>query len=93
MIKMILLDQLSCANCYGLLHELKPICEKKGIELILISDNNIDSEFLVKHEVVSFPTGLLFRDDELIGKFKGYQPSEILEIWLDSKLNERGNKR
>lgn len=91
--KMVLLDQLSCANCYALQHELKPICEEKGIEFILITDSNIDSDFIKQYEVVSYPTGLLFNGDKFLGKFKGYQPKEIMEIWLDTKLNERGNKR
>ncbi|MFI3252127.1 MAG: hypothetical protein R3Y60_03185 [bacterium] len=89
-LKMILLDQLSCANCYALQHELKPICDRKGIEFELITDSNIDSNFIKKYEVVSYPTALLFHNDELLGKFKGYQPNEIIEIWLDTKLDERG---
>lgn len=88
--KMILLDQLSCANCYAMQHELKPICEKMGIDFELRTDSQVDIEFIKKYDVISYPTGLLFDNDELLGKFKGYQPNEIIEIWLDTKLEERG---
>lgn len=91
--KIVLLDQMSCANCYAMQNELKPICEKKGIEFQLITVSAVDIDFIKKYDVVSYPTGLLFGDDELLGKFKGYQPNEILEIWIDTKINERGNKR
>ncbi len=91
--KIILIDQISCANCYAMQNELRPLCIKMGIEFELLTDSSVDLEFIKKYDIVSYPTGLLLDNDELLGKFKGYQPTEILEIWLDTKLNERGNKR
>ncbi len=90
--KLILLDQLSCANCYALQHALQPLCEVRGIKFELITDEAVDDSFVEKYDVVSYPTGLLFYNDEFLGKFKGYQPNEILEYWLDIKMKERGKK-
>ena len=88
--KIILLDQLSCANCYALQNELKPLCEEKGIQFQLVTDEALNLDLIKKYEIVSYPMALLFFKEKMIGKIKGYQPREILEIWLDTKMEERG---
>ena len=40
-------------------------------------------------EVVKVPTILLVEDGEIFARCAGFQPEEILEIWLDAKIEER----
>jgi thioredoxin-like negative regulator of GroEL len=40
-------------------------------------------------EVEKVPTILLMDDGEIFARCAGFQPEEILEIWLDAKIEER----
>lgn len=87
--KVVLVEQESCASCYQLQFALKPLCDKKNIEFQVLTNDQVDNNFLTKYNIEALPSGLLFYGDELIGKFKGYQPDEILDIWLDTKIKEK----
>ena len=41
-----------------------------------------------KFEIRGVPTILVMYDDEVYARCKGFQPEEILELWLDAKINE-----
>lgn len=90
----ILIDSIdTCANCYALKHELKPICDDMKINFHIVYDTDIDSDLIKKYDILSSPVALLFDNEEMIGKIKGFQPKEILEIWLETKINERGKNK
>ncbi len=38
--------------------------------------------------VEGVPTILVMENERVYAKCKGYQPEEILEIWLDAKISE-----
>ena len=40
-------------------------------------------------EVTKVPTILLTDGEEIYARCTGYQPEEILELWLDAKIEER----
>jgi thioredoxin-like negative regulator of GroEL len=44
-------------------------------------------------EVEKVPTILLMDDGEIFARCSGFQPEEILEIWLDAKIEERKNAK
>jgi thioredoxin-like negative regulator of GroEL len=41
-----------------------------------------------KFGVEAVPTILVLYNQEVFAKRRGYQPEEILEIWLDAKIEE-----
>ena len=40
-------------------------------------------------EVEKVPSILLMDDGEIFARCTGFQPEEILELWLDAKIEER----
>jgi thioredoxin-like negative regulator of GroEL len=50
------------------------------------SDDTMD--LINKFEVFSVPTILVMYDDNVFASCRGYQPEEILELWIDSKIDE-----
>ncbi len=45
-------------------------------------------ELIQKYEIYAVPTILVMKDDLVIARCRGYQPEEILELWLESKIEE-----
>ena len=39
-------------------------------------------------QVEKVPTILLMKDGEIFARCSGFQPEEILELWLDAKIEE-----
>jgi len=46
-------------------------------------------ELMEEWDVTRVPTILLIDDGEIFARCAGFQPEEILEIWLDAKIEER----
>ena len=46
-------------------------------------------ELMEEWEVVKVPTILLMDDGEIFARCTGFQPEEILELWMDAKIEER----
>ncbi len=53
-----------------------------------IKENEDTMPLLERFEVESVPTILILKDEEVYAKCRGYQPEEILEVWLDAKIEE-----
>ncbi len=80
----------SCANCLTLLPVLTSIVsERDDVRMVHIEADEDTTEFMQKYEVRQVPTILLTDDGEVFARAVGYQPEEILELWLDAKINER----
>ena len=80
----------SCANCLTLMPVLKEVCEARtDVKLVHVEADYSTVELMEEWEVVKVPTILLMDDGEIFGRCSGFQPTEILEIWLDSKIEER----
>lgn len=79
----------SCANCLSLmpiLHRL--ITPREDAVLHHIEASEETAELLSAFGVEAVPTILILYNDEVYAKCRGYQPEEILEIWLDAKIEE-----
>ncbi len=79
----------SCANCITLmpiLHQI--ILSRNDAKLYHIEANEENIEILSRLEVDSIPSILVLYNDTVISRCRGYQPEEILELWLDAKIEE-----
>ena len=80
----------SCANCLTLMPILKDICEARGdLRLVHIEADYSTLALMEALEVEKVPTILLVEDGEIFARCAGFQPEEILELWIDAKLEER----
>ena len=81
-----------CASCEALFPLLREKEKERGdFTLIRIELENLTEEYVEKWEIYKVPTALLFSGGEIVARFSGYQPEEILDIWLDAKLSEIKN--
>ena len=79
-----------CANCLTLMPILKSICDARGdIRLVHVEAKYSTTALLEAWEVVKVPTILLMQDGEIFARCAGFQPEEILELWMDAKIEEK----
>ncbi|MBQ9117804.1 MAG: thioredoxin family protein [Clostridia bacterium] len=80
----------SCANCLTLMPILKDICEARGdVKLVHVEADYSTMALMEEWEIEKVPTILLVEDGEIFARCSGFQPEEILEIWIDAKIAER----
>jgi len=80
----------SCANCFTLMRGLKGLIEARtDIKLVHVEADFTTIALMEEWEVEKVPTILLMDDGEIFARCTGFQPEEILEIWLDAKIEER----
>ncbi len=83
----------ACANCLTLMPILKDICDARGdIRLVHVEADYTTLPLMEVWEVEKVPTILLVEDGEIFARCAGYQPEEILELWIDAKVAERSRK-
>ena len=83
----------SCANCLTLMPILKELtAARNDVKLVHIEADYSTLDLMEELEVEKVPTILLMDDGEIFARCSGFQPEEILEIWLDSKIEERKNR-
>ena len=84
----------SCANCLTLMPILKSLCDKRdNIRLVHVEADFTTVARMQEWEVEKVPTILLMDSGEIFARCSGFQPEEILEIWLDAKIEERKSKK
>ena len=80
----------SCANCLTLMPILKDICDARtDVKLVHIEADYSTMALMEEWEIEKVPTILLVEDGEIFARCHGYQPEEILEMWIDAKIEER----
>jgi thioredoxin-like negative regulator of GroEL len=83
----------SCANCLTLMPILQELVgARNDIRLVHVEADYTTLPLMEVWEVEKVPTILLTDDGEIFARCSGYQPEEILEIWLDAKIEERKNR-
>ena len=83
----------SCANCLTLMPILHEIVSKRSdAKLIHIEASETTIEIMKDYEIDRVPTILLLDDGVEFARATGFQPEEILELWINSKLNSHLNK-
>jgi len=82
-----------CANCISMMQLLSAIAKDRSDFTLKHIEASVDTMPLLEHfEVDRVPTVLLTDNGEVFARATGYQPEEILEIWIDAKLEEhKGN--
>lgn len=79
----------SCANCLTLMPILNDIVDSRGdLRLIHVEADEDTTWFVKRYAVDRVPTILLLDDGVEFARATGYQPEEILEIWIDAKVAE-----
>ena len=80
----------SCANCLTLMPILEELCSgRNDIRLVHIEADYSTLELMEEWEVEKVPTILLTDDGEIFARCSGFQPEEILQLWMDAKIEER----
>ncbi len=80
----------SCANCLTLMPVLQEIVNARtDVKLVHVEADFSTTDLMEEWDVTKVPTILLMDDGEIFARCSGFQPEEILEIWLDAKLEER----
>ena len=80
----------SCANCLTLMPILQELCAaRKHIRLVHVEADYSTTALMEEWDVTKVPTILLTDDGEIFARCSGFQPEEILELWLDAKIEER----
>ena len=80
----------SCANCLTLMPVLKALMENiEGVRLVHVEADYDTLDLMAEWDVEKVPTILLTDNGEIYARVSGYQPEEILELWLDAKIEER----
>ena len=82
----------SCANCLSLMPVLSSIVSnRKDVRLVHVEADDTTAEFLTRYEIRQVPTILLMDDGNVFARAVGFQPEEILELWINSKLDSHKN--
>lgn len=81
----------SCANCLAVLPEAIEIAKENGIGFISINVEN-EPQAIEKYEIERIPSIVLAYKGESFAKCSGYQPREILSLWVKAKIEERMKK-
>ena len=77
-----------CASCVSMIGVLNSVSTCfKNVNFYILEVGEEFLYFLNKNQVRTIPSILIFKDNELIDMCHGYQPDEILENWLDAKIN------
>ena len=80
----------SCANCLTLMPILQRLVgERSDIKLVHIEADYSTTALMEEWDVTRVPTILLMDDGEIFARCQGFQPEEILELWMDAKIEER----
>lgn len=83
----------SCANCLTLMPILQELCAaRKNLRLVHVEADHSTIALMEAWEVEKVPTILLMQDGEIFARCSGFQPEEILELWLDAKLDEQAKR-
>ena len=79
----------SCANCLTLMPVLDNLVgNRDDVKLVHIEADPTTEDIIERFEVRQAPTILLVKDGVGYDRVVGFQPEEILEIWLDDKLEK-----
>lgn len=82
----------SCANCFTLLPVVKKLTEERGLAFRHLEASKETAEEIARLNVDRVPAVLVLKNGEPFAHCTGYQPEEILEVWLDAKVEEAENE-
>lgn len=77
----------ACAGCLAVMPDCKAVAEKYGLRFVYL-DVEDDKEQVKNFNVDRVPSIILWDQSEILARCAGYQPQEILELWVEAKLNK-----
>lgn len=77
----------TCDACLAVAPNCRAVAENFGLRFVKISIEE-HPEVIETYSIDRIPTIILARDGELIAKCSGYQPQEILELWVQAKSED-----
>jgi len=83
--KLILLVGEGCVNCETMRQVLYNVSNELNIDYEI---QDVTQEIINKYDVNGVPTILLIHNNELVDKVKGFQPQEVLQLWVSYKVEE-----
>ncbi len=87
-LNVILVTGDGCASCVSMVDVVKDVSEKfKQIKFYILEFEEKYASFIEKYNIRTIPSVLIIKDNKLLDICHGYQPDEILELWLDSKIS------
>ncbi|MCD7728543.1 MAG: thioredoxin family protein [Clostridia bacterium] len=78
-----------CAGCYGVMPQARAAAQTAGIPFIYI-DCEQNPEVITEWQIEKLPVLPLLDGGKPFARVTGFQPQEILELWIDSRLKEKG---
>lgn len=75
-----------CDACLAVMPNCGEVAEKFGLKFVRISIED-DPEVVERYSVDRIPSIILAKDGVPFAKCSGYQPMEILELWVEAKIN------
>ncbi len=76
-----------CASCYAVQPEITTVAKQLNIPLQTFSAAQ-NMEKVSQWNIEKIPAVVLLLDDTPVAKCYGYQPQEILSIWLEAKIKD-----
>lgn len=80
----------ACAGCHALMPEAREAAKKFKIPFYYFDAGEAE-ELVTKWQVSAVPSLYIVADGAPFASCRGYQPQEILEIWIENKLQEHSN--
>ena len=90
--KFIAFGPARCAHGFYRVDEIDLTEEIKEQAVITINVAGYNADSFYHLDQTSFVCAELIEDGEIFARCAGFQPEEILEIWMDAKIAERKNK-
>ena len=85
----------SCANCLASTREVNRVLkDRRDIVRVHFEIDDSSEEIVKKYRIDRVPTLMVMKGETEIARVRGYQPEEILALWLDAKIEEaKGQER
>ncbi|MDE6790267.1 MAG: thioredoxin family protein [Clostridia bacterium] len=75
----------ACDACLAVLPNCAAVAQKFALKFVKISVDDCP-EAVQKFSIDRIPSIVIAGDGKIIAKCSGYQPLEILELWVEAKL-------
>ncbi len=75
----------SCAGCIAVMPNCLQVAQKFGLRFVKL-DVEEDAGQVKSFNVDRIPTIILWDEGKILARCSGFQPQEILELWVEAKL-------
>lgn len=76
----------SCASCLAVMPNCKQVADSFNLNFVKL-DVEEDADQVKNFDIDRIPSIILWDEGKILAKCSGYQPQEILELWVEAKLN------